>query len=631
MAIVGNNLGQSFLAATKSANHSARPSKEQNAKPGTGSSSNSSDFETFLSQKESRAQKIGGDRPQDVPGRLPARLDGNDMEVRPMKSGEAVSAGNVEAKVEKRELDESVDNLAHRQALQQLLRRMKDEFDIDAEQIVEAFTQLSASELQQPPEASLDKIIQGLPLNPEQQVVAKAIFQDMLKQTAAQDMAGYLTASHRQLSLEVLSQKEAQKRSVNRAVEQMQSQFFGEQPKVGPSQTAGLSRYQNQKGETDGRAGVLAGMVAAAATTAAAGANATSSSGAAVQSTTSTQTGAIDWQQLGMEQVSDDGAMMAAPEPIQPQAKPTDAFMVAPKIINPTAAQAPQVNPVYSPQTATQPVVQGQEQAAWLNNFFKGENVVTQPQASAAPVATMALSAPAVAPSVPNLNLAALGMATSSNADAMSSGGEEEQGTDSTDIHQMLAPQNTKTGEQPTIMGKENFMINTQPTPNQEANNIRQVVSQAQLLARKGGGEMKIALAPEGLGKLSMKVAVENGQVNIEMIADSNEAKRLIEKGLGDLKATLMSHNLKVDQIRVDTPADVSRQLTQQHDDAQKQFAQQFMEQFRQENNEWRRGFFDIGSARAYNSQKEQTDRQPYTPSDSPRRGPSSRRLDLVA
>src|SRR4029079_730105 len=137
-----------------------------------------------------------------------------------------------------------------------------------------------------------------------------------------------------------------------------------------------------------------------------------------------------------------------------------------------------------------------------------------------------------------------------------------------------------------------NFVISNQPTPTQEAKNIREVITQAQYLARQGGGQMKITVAPEGLGEVTMKVALHGGQVNVQMFAESNDAKKLLEKGLGELKATLISHNLKVDQIKVDLPQDISNQLKQGHDNAQRQFAQQFMEQFRQDNREWREGLF---------------------------------------
>ena len=61
-------------------------------------------------------------------------------------------------------------------------------------------------------------------------------------------------------------------------------------------------------------------------------------------------------------------------------------------------------------------------------------------------------------------------------------------------------------------------------------------------MIKDGGGEMKIQMNPEGLGEVNLKVLVEDGNVNIEMIADNKDAKKLMEKGLLDLKANLAQH-----------------------------------------------------------------------------------------
>ena len=36
---------------------------------------------------------------------------------------------------------------------------------------------------------------------------------------------------------------------------------------------------------------------------------------------------------------------------------------------------------------------------------------------------------------------------------------------------------------------------------------------------------MKVQLRPDGLGEVNLKVHVDKGQVNVEMVADNNNAK----------------------------------------------------------------------------------------------------------
>jgi len=40
---------------------------------------------------------------------------------------------------------------------------------------------------------------------------------------------------------------------------------------------------------------------------------------------------------------------------------------------------------------------------------------------------------------------------------------------------------------------------------------------------------MKVVLTPEGWAKVAMKVSVKDGKVNVEMITQSDEAKKMLE------------------------------------------------------------------------------------------------------
>lgn len=79
-----------------------------------------------------------------------------------------------------------------------------------------------------------------------------------------------------------------------------------------------------------------------------------------------------------------------------------------------------------------------------------------------------------------------------------------------------------------------------------------QVIHQAQYLIKKGGGEAKVEMTPEGLGKVHLKVTVNEGKVGIEMATESKEAKKALEGSLSELKHGLSANRLHVDSIKVD-------------------------------------------------------------------------------
>ena len=145
----------------------------------------------------------------------------------------------------------------------------------------------------------------------------------------------------------------------------------------------------------------------------------------------------------------------------------------------------------------------------------------------------------------------------------------------------------------------------SQATPAQKAENMQNLMNQAQILVQKGGGEMKIEMSPEGMGSVQMKLKVLDGKVQLQMAADNKEVKKLIENSIQDLKTSLASHNLAVDQVRVDVvnqsmgSSDVRQDLqgqmnqflNQQQRDGTRQFWQQFNENFG--NRQARENFYD--------------------------------------
>lgn len=114
---------------------------------------------------------------------------------------------------------------------------------------------------------------------------------------------------------------------------------------------------------------------------------------------------------------------------------------------------------------------------------------------------------------------------------------------------------------------------------------VKQLMNQAQYLIKNGGGEVKVEMTPEGLGTIHLKVMLQNGKVNLQMSADTQEAKKTIESSLAELKTSLAAHKLSVENVKVDvvngTSTDTAtRNQPDMNGQGQHKEARQFWNQF---------------------------------------------------
>lgn len=117
----------------------------------------------------------------------------------------------------------------------------------------------------------------------------------------------------------------------------------------------------------------------------------------------------------------------------------------------------------------------------------------------------------------------------------------------------------------------------------QEAN-VDNLVQSARTLIKDGGGEMQIKLNPDGLGAVNLKVGVQGGEVSIEILAQDNIVKKMFEDGMGDIRSALEMQNLKMDNFKVEVSQRTEQNVNdQQQDSANREFARDFMNQFRGE------------------------------------------------
>ncbi|WP_413585396.1 flagellar hook-length control protein FliK [Bdellovibrio sp. HCB274] len=150
--------------------------------------------------------------------------------------------------------------------------------------------------------------------------------------------------------------------------------------------------------------------------------------------------------------------------------------------------------------------------------------------------------------------------------------------------------------------------------------NVKQLMDQAQYLIKKGGGEVKVQMSPEGMGTIHLKVMLQDGKVNLQMQADSPEAKKSIESSLVDLKNSLAAHKLSVENVKVDvvntTSADTATQNQNNNTNGQGQRdqARQFWNQFNDSfgNQGRRESFTDMQPLRGYTGKR----RDPLQPID---------------
>lgn len=116
-----------------------------------------------------------------------------------------------------------------------------------------------------------------------------------------------------------------------------------------------------------------------------------------------------------------------------------------------------------------------------------------------------------------------------------------------------------------------------------------QIVTHARTVINQGGGEMNLKLNPEGMGPVDLKVGVKNGLVNIEINTQNAKTKKIFESGIADIRGALESQNLRMENLKVNMTERPDNQMSnngQQMSD--KDFARQFMGQFRDERHGFR-------------------------------------------
>lgn len=477
------------------------------------------------------------------------------------------------------------------EAMREFMLVMNREFGVEPEQMVKAYTQLSESELAASPDQTAKKVIQNLGLEPAQIPRAERLYREMLVKTGESMLQEKLAGATGLVALDIISRREMAAQQLESSISDLNAAFTQPQrPVISQNSTGVVAKDEANQAYLDR---LMMGMAAAGAV----GASQAGNSAVA--------------EMAGELQAS--GVMNQAATSAAPRASANSDLMTEMLKLRSQAAA---------------PELSSNLNAEAVNTNSEGSGLVSGLGLSA--LATMA--------------------GTSGEGDLGSTGDDSQSGelksefnvndlsrdssgAEFADTLQVKSSSNEKVA---TAVGAGAMLsANT----SEQRSNGPELMRQAQLLVNQGGGEMKMQLRPEGLGEVHLKVKVENGQVQIQMLTESDSAKKAIEGSLDELRSGLAQSKLHVDAMKIEVGTDLAKQrFEQQQQEAQRdqarQMAQNFMGQFR----EGRQGFHQsLGENRGWREYRPNRIADAPTPdavvsaSSSARSASSSRRLDLVA
>lgn len=80
---------------------------------------------------------------------------------------------------------------------------------------------------------------------------------------------------------------------------------------------------------------------------------------------------------------------------------------------------------------------------------------------------------------------------------------------------------------------------------------MAQIIDHAKVMVSNGHSEMEVNLKPDHLGKLQLKIAVENQTITAKFTAESQQVKQILESNMDDLRRHLQETGIQVDSLMV--------------------------------------------------------------------------------
>ena len=80
---------------------------------------------------------------------------------------------------------------------------------------------------------------------------------------------------------------------------------------------------------------------------------------------------------------------------------------------------------------------------------------------------------------------------------------------------------------------------------------MEQVVRKAEVMIKQNSSEMRIQLHPEFLGKMTIKLVLEDGLLTARFITENHQVKHLLDSNLNSLRQSLESQGIRVEKTEV--------------------------------------------------------------------------------
>jgi flagellar hook-length control protein FliK len=522
--------------------------------------------------------------------------------------GDESNTDKLQSKSQDNAQKKSMPKVATREeAMSLFLVQMQKDLGVDPEDIMEAFSNLDAATLMSSPEDSAKQVIAQLGLDTVDSKKANTYYQEMLAMTAAANMNGMLSQSGKTANVQVMTEEQARKMDLSKNLDQMNDQFFIRGPfakNLSQKPAAqGLQTYQQMNGLKQNPAHDISSS--------------------------------LENQKLSPDSLSDKIFQMNPPVD-GTNVIPAGAQDAAPVVASDSEAMNAFFQQLKSEGTLAETTVTD----ASVGEFNLKDLGLSSDMGTDSALDTQSLDLNAASLSVNNSNPISEFIDQEANSGDFQSEGAEsimsddfDKDADAEDFDQLIGPksENGLTNAKDGLGVKNQSMMAAPMTETDRQENIKEIINQSQFLVKKGGGEMKMKLSPEGMGEISLRVKMVDGQVNVEMVTSSDEAKKVLEKGLNDLKESLAGHKLHLDSIKIENTKDTSNQLADQRQDLERSFQQKFMNDFRDRNQSMRNEFMEVGTPRMAKSQTEDIAANAQYDYSKRKKTEGGRRLDLVA
>lgn len=524
-----------------------------------------------------------------------------DKPVRSVKKDTPLRPENSQVKaVENRSDDERSEKSALKQkAVTQFIDEMQSKFGVSTEEVLSAFAQLDEEALNGRPEDAMSQFLVALQIPQEQMPEAGKLYMKMVRETGDAILGEKVTGDKAVVAFEVVSPKEMKLKKINDSVTQLSDKFFSGSQSSTTLAANGLG-LQDPNSRTQNSEDYIAKILGQQSS------NDVQAKGAqTTPSATDQKSNDGKMSLFGLGLAATGAATLATPK-LAGQAKQMgEAGGTAASLAN-DLTQGLNSADQSSSFASLESAMSGENSSGFDSQQNGGndqtlENMLSKMQASASQLAPSAFAAAAAQ--------AAKGAYEATTTEPRASEKDVSKSVDASDVSVAGLGQTSPTAEAKLPLAAGGMML-AEPTmtPEQRQDNINEIIRQAQVIVKEGGGEMKMELRPEGIGHVHLKVMVQDGKVDVQMLTESDSAKKLLESGLDDLKLQLAANKLQVETMKVEAGADAAfkkfeQSMGDQQREQARQFASDFMGQFRDERQSFFSNYMDRGgNSRGYRS-----------------------------